>query len=45
MRRSLPTTIGLAETVGRVCAGVVILAMLAFAFAEIISPLLRLLKP
>jgi hypothetical protein len=36
---------GLADTVGRVCAGAIILAMLAFAIAEAIAPLVRLVRP
>ncbi len=36
---------GLVDAVGGVCAGVIILSMLAFAFAEIAAPLVRLVRP
>ncbi len=44
MRRSFATARGLADTVDAACAGVIILTMLALAFADMTRPLLRLLK-
>lgn len=45
MRVHLHVPDGLADTVGGVCAGVIILAMLSFAIAEALAPLVRLMRP